>query len=314
MQTNLKKTIRIVGASSAIAQDFLRVTNRSVSGHSFHLYSRKFEFLDELKLSNLQVITHNFDDFKTADECDVILNFIGLGSPSRVARESSRLEELDLEVDLACIRLLELNPEATYIYMSSGASYGSDFSSPAIDENELPQKSKFDLPRDTYGWVKRSTEARHRALPQYKIINIRIFGYASRNMDLDAGFLLSDLAKSLVTGNTVRISTEVAYRDFINPGFFHEDINFCLEKNIPNTSIDLTSSAPLGKGELVDALARIFGLKVKREELPSHSDSTSKRNYFSLSKRLRDFGFTNTYSAIDMVLEEFQAINKSNQR
>jgi hypothetical protein len=108
MQSKTQKTIRIIGASSAIAQDFLREANRSGSEHLFHLYSRNFGFLDALKLHDLNITTHSFSDLSTAEECDAVLNFIGLGSPSRVARESGGLETLDLAVDQACIRLLEL--------------------------------------------------------------------------------------------------------------------------------------------------------------------------------------------------------------
>ena len=308
MPNNSKKTIRIVGASSAIAQDFLRVSSKVGSQHVFHLYSRDFSFLPALKINNLTIFTHKFSDLEIAEECDAVLNFVGLGSPSRVALESSRLEPLDLKVDLACMRLLELKPEATYLYMSSGASYGSNFSTPAVDANELPEISKFDLPREMYGWIKRSAEVRHRSLPQYKIINLRIFGYASRNMDLNAGFLLSDLAKSLVTGVPARISSEITHRDFINPDFFYEVVNYCLENNLPNTSLDLVSTSPLGKHELVAALEGIFGLKVVWDETPSKSNSISKSNYFSQSTRLRESGVGINKSALEMVIDEFQAI------
>ena len=311
MGNNSKKTIRIVGASSAIAQDFLRVASKVGSEHMFHLYSRDFGFLPALKINNLTIFTHSFSDFEIAEGCDAVLNFVGLGSPSRVALESSGLGPLDLKVDLACMRLLELNPEATYLYMSSGASYGSDFSIPAVDANELPEMSKFDLPREVYGWIKRSTEVRHRSLPQYKIINLRIFGYASRNMDLNAGFLLSDLAKSLLTGEPAQISTEITHRDFINPEFFHELVDYCLENNLPNTSLDLVSTSSLAKDELVAALEGIFGLKVKWEETPPKSNSISKCNYFSQSTRLGDYGFVNNKSALEMVIDELQAIVSS---
>jgi hypothetical protein len=68
----------------------------------------------------------------------------------------------------------------------------------------------------------------------------------------------------------------------------------------------------LGKGELVDALVSNFGLKVQWDDVAPTSNSISKQNYFSHSGRLREYGFTNSQSALQMVLEEFEAIVNPN--
>lgn len=261
----------------------------------------------------MNIVTHAFADFDEPSECDAILNFVGLGAPSRIARESLGLATLDHSVGEACMSLLRLNPRATYLYLSSGASYGSDFAEPAMDTSELPDQSHFELPKDTYGWVKRSAEVRHRSMPHYKIINLRIFGYASRNMDLEAGFLLSDLGRSLINRKPVRITRDKTIRDFINPEYFYQVVEFCLANEIPNTSIDLVSSNPLSKSELIEALVREYGIQVEWTETSSPSHSRPKQNYFSLSNRLRDYGFHPQESALEMVLEEFRGLVFTNQ-
>ena len=261
----------------------------------------------------MNVALHSFSDFIRAPECDVIMNFVGLGAPARIANESNGLLALDQSVDEACMALVRLNPKATYLYLSSGASYGSDFSKPATDHSELPDDSKFELPRDMYGWVKRSTELRHRQAKHHKIINLRIFGYASRNMDVDAGFLLSDLAKSLLTQAPVQITSDKTIRDFINPEYFFKIVEFCISNELPNTSIDLVSSKPVDKTEIVDALVAEYKLNVEWVKPSSSSNSRLKENYYSLSNRLTEFGFSYPASALEMVLEEFRNLSFTNQ-
>jgi hypothetical protein len=296
-----------VGASSAIAQDFLREANRRASEDTYHLYSRDYKFLDALEIEKIQYFIHDIGALRAANSCDVVINFVGLGSPARIARESQNLLTLDQDIDASCMRLLSTNPNATYLYLSSGASYGNNFFEPASDSNELPSLSSFDLPRDNYGWTKRCAEVRHRALPDFKIVNLRIFGYVSRYLDRESGFLLSDLAKSIETGQPVNLTNSITRRDFISSKYFYELVEFCVEQNLPNISLDLVSAAPLEKRELVEQFVNEYGLKVIWSDDQPQGNSNSKENYFSISSRLQNLGFAWGETALEMVLSEFEA-------
>ena len=78
-----------------------------------------------------------------------------------------------------------------YINISSGAVYGTDFKKPAnssftteIDVNNITTIEHYRI-------AKLNSEVKHRSLSDFKIIDLRIFGFFSRFIELEKDFLLS---------------------------------------------------------------------------------------------------------------------------
>jgi nucleoside-diphosphate-sugar epimerase len=199
---------------------------------------------------------------------DIVINAAGPGS-RRQQLSLGNPPWADAEaLDLRIMKYLEHSTGTAYVHLSTGAVYGfnrdwpipvgSHFRASAMDADRL----------DAYPLSKIAAEARHRAHRDLKIYDIRIFGYFSRYIGLDDGFFLSEVASALVQGTPLRTSSDDMVRDYIDQAELSAMISTLVCAKAPNGTFDIYSKAPVGKRELLEHLAREFGLRVDYRASP----------------------------------------------
>ena len=156
---------------------------------------------------------------------------------------------------------LKKSKSTTYINFSSGATYGRNFRS-SVTESTL---AIFDINKPNaghfYSVSKLHAEAKHRLLNNLNIIDLRIFSFFSRFIDLDAKFLMSEIA-SAIKFKRKFITDEInIVRDYIHPQDLCQLIIKFSEKNRINESFDVSSRQPISKFHLLKSLSKNYGLR-----------------------------------------------------
>jgi nucleoside-diphosphate-sugar epimerase len=165
--------------------------------------------------------------------------------------------------------------------------------------------------QEFYTVAKLHAEARHRAMPSSAIVDIRVFNYFSRTLDVEARFFMTDVIRAARDKTAFRTNAPTMTRDFLHPQDFFGLIAAILESPPRNGPVDAFSQAPVDKFALLDRFKSEFGL---RYEVTPASDmivnaTGAKPQYFSENCAAANwFGYRPTWSSLDGVLAETRAI------
>lgn len=305
--------IAILGATSHIAKGLIYNLGRG-GEYDLRLFARSpdrvSEFLAAVSLGG-RFQAKTFDEFDRG-EYDAIVNCVGFGDPGKLKDAGSEIFRVTETFDNLALGHLERRQESIYINFSSGAVYGTDFSSPA-DENT---RASFDInpmdPAGHYGIAKLHSEARHRAMKDFRIVDLRIFSYFSRFIDLDAKYMMSEIVSCILHGKEFVTDSEDIVRDYVHPEDLASLVRLCIAKRDLNDAFDVCSLRPVKKFEILEKFSSSYGLKYtvgKNCNVPAVTGR--KINYFSTNIRVRNVGYTPRFTSLDGVLQEFIAILKS---
>jgi hypothetical protein len=121
-------TVAFLGATSHIAKDLVRLM--APSGlYSFSLFSRRPEELRQWwdrELISGDVASLPYDQFGDGN-FDAIINCVGSGDPARTAAMGGSILDLTYEFDSLALTYVREHPRCRYLFLSSGAAYGSFF-------------------------------------------------------------------------------------------------------------------------------------------------------------------------------------------
>jgi len=300
--------IAILGGSSQIAKDLAR--SFSVQGvHFLSIYARRPEVVrDWLRGSaGAHFSVEVFEEFaQTKIKFDAVINFVGAGNPTRVMSMGADIFSVTGEFDQLALNYITRNPGCRYIFASSGAVYGADFSEPVtsashavVPINNLPTSS-------WYGVAKLYAECRHRALSNYPIVDVRFFNYFSSTQDINDRFLLTDALRAVKEGVKFKTSAENIVRDYMGPKEVHSLICSILNAGPVNVSIDGYTKKAVNKFQMLDALREKFGLVYEVDDGTMLLNATgAKTNYFSENHIAHDaFGYVPQRSALEVILHE----------
>lgn len=302
--------IAILGATSQIAKDLI-VSFSNEKDKQLHLFARRPDcvkkWLDNVGLAE-RYLVDEFSGFG-AQEFDAIINFVGVGNPAQTAAMGASIYDVTLQYDELALNYLRQHHECRYIFLSSGAAYGSCFNSPVDAET----KGKIDInnlqPQDWYGVAKLYAECRHRAHPELPIIDIRVFNYFSRTQDMNARFLITDIVRAIRDNSVLQTSAEYMVRDFIGPSDFYQLIQAILSSPANNDVLDCYSKAPIDKPTLLTAMQDRFGLKYEISKTNASVNATgSKSHYFSLNNKAKNYGYQPALSSIESILIETESL------
>ena len=188
--------LAILGATSKIAKELILSFNKDSDKYILFLFSRDIDGVDEWILNNKikqeKNISKAYKDFDK-ESYDVILNFVGVGNPLRLKKMGHEILDISHKFDQIAINYLKKNKLTKYLFISSGAVYGThnfeqnvkEFSMASININSSD-------PQEYYSMSKLYAELLHRSMNESFIVDIRIFNYISQNIDLNSGFLISD--------------------------------------------------------------------------------------------------------------------------
>ncbi len=302
--------VAVLGATSRMAMDFVTIAARE--GWKFSLFSRRATAVDTF----LQALSlprawnaGSFAEFAGTrnHRYRAVLNFVGVGDPARAKEMGSAIFDASREIDALALQYAEVHTDVPYIFLSSGAAYGRSFDEP-VSENSMSKLPINALdPKMFYSVAKVYAEALHRAADRSWIIDIRIFNYISRRIDLNSRFFIAELINSIKTNVTFITTKDNMWRDFLHPEDFFRLIDSCINVANPiNAPIDAYSLSPIDKSSIINAMIERYGLRV--EYMPTVDniiDATGKKNvYYSNNRRAAEIGYHPTRSSLSGLLEE----------
>lgn len=313
--------IAILGATSQIAKDLVR-SYAAQSKHDLVLFARHPEVVTQW-LASVDLPehyrVHDFKAFNTEDHFDAILNFVGVGNPAQAVAMGAAIFDVTLQYDELALSYVRLHPACRYIFLSSGAAYGSSFDAPG-DANSRAVIAINNLqPQDWYGVAKLHAECRHRSLAPLPIVDIRVFNYFSHTQNMEASFLITDIVRAIRDKSVLKTAADYIVRDFLHPLDFHNLVSALLTAPATNGVVDCFTRAPVDKLNLLKTLQEKFGLRYEILETNASINATgNKPYYYSLNTRAKDFGYQPTFTSLEGVLQQVEVmlnkpISKGNQ-
>ena len=303
--------IAFLGATSQISRDLIQSFNSKSTDDELFLFARNIDNLNLwLKNNNLdgRYSAYKIEEFSNQFRFDVVINFIGVGNPAEAAAMGASIIDTTYKFDQMVLQSLQNSAnKCKYIYLSSGAAYGSDFSSP-VNAQSVAQVPINNLsPQDWYGISKLYAESRHRSLSQIPIVDIRIFNYFSHTQNIDARFMITDIIRSICNNSLLKTSANPAVRDYITPPDFFQLIMKVINYSFINDVLDCYSRAPIEKKLLLKEMQAHFGLKYAVQETSEIINATGiKPYYYSENKRAERYGYYPEYSSLDGLLSEIK--------
>ena len=304
--------IAILGATSQIARDLIQSFSAR-SEHEWVLYTRRPEavaqWLADVGLARRHTVAA-FEAFAKDQPFDAILNFVGVGNPAQAVAMGASIFDVTAEYDEMALRHVRRHPACRYLFLSSGAAYGSGFDAPADAHTTAAIAINNLQPQDWYGAAKLHAECRHRALADLPIVDIRVFNYFSRTNDLGARFFITDILRAVRDQTTMHTTPNYMRRDFLGPRDFQQIVSCILAAPEQNLAVDCYTRAPIDKQEILSLMQQHFGLRYQMGLAPADVPSATgaKPHYYSLSRRAADLGYQPTQSSADNLVEEATAL------
>lgn len=302
--------IAILGATGHIGKA-LTYRLSSKTGFEVFLFARSFDrlqkFVSEIKGKN-KFNVHPIGEFGR-HEYDVVINCVGFGNPSVAKDAGTEIFRVTEEFDNLVLGYLRANKETLYVNPSSGAVYGKSFYVP-VDKNT---KTMIDVNNmgsdDYYSIAKINSESKHRSLPNLNIVDLRIFSFFSRFIELDSGFLVSEIIKNIREGSVLKTSSEDMVRDYVSPDDLLELIVRCSKRKSINDFFDVYSRAPVTKFDLLNYFKNNYGLKYKiKENANVESPTGPKYAYYSTDRKAEGLGYVPKFSSMDCIKREIKGI------
>lgn len=302
--------IAILGATSRIAKDLV-VSYSTDADTNLHLFSRRPDDVMKWLASAGLAGRYPSDDYSrfAGHEFDAVINFVGVGNPAQAVAMGNSIFDVTLRFDEMVLEYLQTHPLCRYLFLSSGAAYGSGFREPANRETPAVVPINDLKPNEWYGVAKLHAECRHRAHPELPIVDIRVFNYFSRTQDIDARFLITDILRAIRDKTVLKTSPDYIVRDFLHPSDFYRLVCALLSSPATNAAVDCYSLAPIDKPNLLAAMQDKFGLRYEiAGEAASVNATGSKPHYYSLNTRAADFGYRPELSSLQGILQESKSI------
>lgn len=298
--------IAVLGATSHIAKGLIHRFGQD--GHlDLRLFARSperaDEFLNAVGLGG-RLKTRPFEEFGEGSY-DTIINCVGFGDPGKLSNAGSSIFSITDRFDTLALDYLKRSPRTLYINFSSGAVYGTDFSSPVDARSRAIFVVNRMDPAAYYGIAKLHSEARHRAMKDFHIIDLRIFSYFSRFIDLDAKFMMSEVISCIKSKREFVTNPEDIVRDFIHPEDLVSLVKLCIARRDLNDAFDVCSLQPVGKFGILEKFSSLYGLRHTIEEgHGSVSVTGRKANYYSTNGRIQAIGFSPRFTSMDCLIRE----------
>lgn len=300
--------VAILGATSQIAKDLVCSFAHNTN-YNCVLFSRDPSQLLDFISTNTAITYPNLDysNFSVDQHYDVIVNFVGIGDPALAKAMGSKIFDVTLQYDMMVLNYLEYHPHCKYIFLSSGAVYGGNFEQPITEKSQSIININNLQSTDWYTIAKIYAEARHRALPSFTIVDIRVFNYFSHTQNLESRFLITDIIRAIKSSKIFLTSSDNIVRDFITPPDFFTLVQCILNSDSRNLAIDCYTQDPIDKLSLLNELSVHFGLRYATQKNHNTINATgTKINYYSLNKIAEEIGYIPHKNSLIGLIDEFQ--------
>lgn len=302
------KKIALLGATGYIGKSLVDYLSKQKKD-KFFLFARSQKKLKKF----LQTIDKNpvfaaksFQKF-SAGQYDVVINCVGMGNPSEVRKSGNKIFQITEKFDNLILKYLGEHPGTLYINLSSGAVYGKKIEKPL----EITSQSIIDInhldPGEYYSIAKINSEAKHRALSNFNIVDIRVFSFFSRFIDLSSGYLAADIINALRHREKLATSPDDIIRDYVGATELWDLMKLIMKKGRMNDVFDMYSAKPVSKFALLKNLKRKYGLqysivKNSREQSPTGI----KKLYYSKNKKAANVGYLPKRTSLEVIDDEIK--------
>lgn len=303
--------IAIFGATSQIAKDLIISFFNSSNDFQIVMFSRSpGNVTKQFSDLNIEIPYVNavYADFKTDDNYDVIINFVGVGDPAKAKEMGSKIFEITEAYDSLALEYLRSNPNCKYIFLSSGAVYNSDFKVPATSETCAVININNLQKTDWYSIAKLHAEARHRSMSEYSIIDLRVFNYFSHTQDMNAKFFITDVVRAIKNNEVFKTTHENIVRDYITPTDFFNLIQCLIKKEKLNLAIDCRTESPIDKLTLLKDFHERYKLKYSFIETTHLNPTGFKENYYSIASGTKFIEFRAFFNSLQGLIFEINKI------
>ena len=299
-----QKNIAIFGSTGHIGKNLISFFIKN-NDFKIFLFSRDIKKFESLKMIFSDTMSFNtYDDFGK-NEYDVIINCAGISNPNAFEKNSRSIFDTAEFYDTMVLDYLKNFPTTLYINLSSGAVFSREFDKPVDDSSTY----KFDVnginKGEMYSISKMYLESKHRSLPDLNIVDLRIFGFFSRFIDVNAGFFMSELLQALKNKSEFITDKKDFVRDYVNPKDFYDLTKNCIANKKINDVFDVYSKEIISKFQILEECFNKFDLKFKLvEKIESISPTGVKKNYYSLSRKAEKINYSPQFSSLETILNE----------
>ena len=299
-----QKNIAIFGSTGHIGKNLISFFIKN-NDFKIFLFSRDIKKFESLKMIFSDTMSFNtYDDFGK-NEYDVIINCVGISNPNAFEKNSRSIFDTAEFYDTMVLDYLKNFPTTLYINLSSGAVFSGEFDKPVDDSSTY----KFDVnginKGEMYSISKMYLESKHRSLPDLNIVDLRIFGFFSRFIDVNAGFFMSELLQALKNKSEFVTDKKDFVRDYVNPNDFYDLTKNCIANKKINDVFDVYSKEIISKFQILEECFNKFDLKFKLvEKIESVSPTGVKKNYYSLSRKAEKINYFPQFSSLETILNE----------
>jgi nucleoside-diphosphate-sugar epimerase len=305
-----RQSVAILGATSHIAKGLIYHFLQD-GDCRLHLFSRSTlatqTFLRSLggARDDHCVVHDGYGDFGR-HSYDALLNCTGPGTARTLQGDFTVYFSLTEEFDNLALRYLrEVRPEALYISFSSGLVYGRGHPEPVDGHSANCLEVNHIAPVDYYAIVRLNAEAKHRAHLNLKIIDLRLFAYFSRFIDLADGYFLTEILTSLLNGTVFVTDNSDMLRDYVHPRDLYDMVRLCFCQRGVNGAFDVCSARPVRKQEVLDYFASRYGLRIERRQGFRHDSATGgKQVYCSRWGAASRIGYQPQFTSMDAITQE----------
>lgn len=302
--------IAILGATSQIAKDLIVSYSAATDTH-LHLFARRPEEVTRWLASVGLAGRFPADDFAGfgKQQFDALINFVGSGNPAQTAAMGASIMDVTYQYDQLALDYARQHPACRYLFLSSGAAYGSSFEEPANESTRAVIPINDLKPQDWYAVAKLYAECRHRALAHLPIVDIRIFNYFSHTLDISSRFLITDILRAIRDNTVLKTSPDYIVRDFLHPSDFYRMVHALLTAPAANAVVDCYTLGPIDKPSLLTAMQEKFGLRYEIAGTSASVNATGgKPYYYSLNTRAAAFGYRPALTSLDGIMKEAATI------
>jgi nucleoside-diphosphate-sugar epimerase len=303
--------IAILGATGYIAKSLIYQL-AGYDEYKVSLFSRSKEkvqsFLDTLTIKGMFSV-YCYDEFKS-EKYDAIINCTGIGDPIFLKKDPTAIFKVTEEMDEFVLSYLQKNPDTFYINLSSGAAYAQSTekaiqinSKCIIDINNL-------VPSDFYGIAKVNSEAKHRSMLNFNIVDLRIFSFFSQFIDPEAGFFMSEIISCIKNKKILKTSADDMVRDYVGSQDLLNLIILCIKNKKLNDVFDVYTLKPIAKFELLDFFKEKYGLTYEILITEEYFSPTGKKiEYLSNNHKAESLGYLPVHTSLSGIESEMKLIN-----
>ena len=303
LMTGKKNKIGILGGTGHIGKNLIHYFSKNKK-YELNLFSRDVKIAKNIinKFENKNIIVDNYEKLNSY-ELDTIINCIGISNPKKILDNNINFKTIEEKYDEQILSYLKKFSDSLYINMSSGAVYGEDFTNNVNEESKITTMKEI----NSYAKYKISIEEKHRKLCDNHIIDLRIFNFFSRYIDLNASFFICQLVNAIKNKTVLDTDSNDMMRDFIHPSDFFNLIERCIIRHHLNDVFDVYSKKPISKFEILNTIKNNhdFQFKITKESIIS-SPTGMKKKYFSSSQKASKIGYEPEFTSLDTIQDEIK--------